>query len=571
MIEDLGCGALRALSSYVKNRGHSSRVIFLPRRYSEGWGESISYRFPYSARTLEQVAKLCANSDIVGLSLMSCHFDNAVYLTEYLKKTINKPVIWGGVHPTIKPMECLNYADMVCVGEGELVLSALLERLGNGSTIEDVSVSGLITRANNKFSAANRLCNLDELGYPDFDMANQFVLYDGNVVPLNGEIYARYMNYSYRTTVCRGCLHDCSYCCNNVFKKLNTGKSPPIRWRSIDLQIEELRRARELMPGISQIDFADDTFLARPYEQIEAFARRYRDEIGLDFRILTSPLTVTHEKIKVLAEAGLRFIGIGVQSADEPTRRLYKRKESLERIKQAESVIRAVAKETSTDIMIRYDFIVDNPWTGEVDVEQSVRFALSLERPNELCVFSLVFYPETELYHKAKADGIIKDDLNESYRVTQLVPKGTYMNELLLLLSIGVPKWLVKLLLRIRGCPAILVRLMRKIFTVLIRNPRIFWFFLFMRFRHNRKQTFLRVWQKIKLDRRGRKLASILPRFEGRAGQISAGSISESGLPAGYAVKIVTPVVSVDISETGRRRQQSGFFFSARQAGRKCP
>lgn len=29
------------------------------------------------------------------------------------------PIIWGGIHPTIRPDECFEYADMVCVGDGE--------------------------------------------------------------------------------------------------------------------------------------------------------------------------------------------------------------------------------------------------------------------------------------------------------------------------------------------------------------------------------------------------------------------------------------------------------------------
>ena len=39
------------------------------------------------------------------------------------------PVLWGGMHPTLSPLESIQYADMVLKGEGELALLEFVQAL----------------------------------------------------------------------------------------------------------------------------------------------------------------------------------------------------------------------------------------------------------------------------------------------------------------------------------------------------------------------------------------------------------------------------------------------------------
>jgi anaerobic magnesium-protoporphyrin IX monomethyl ester cyclase len=520
LIEDIGCNSLRYLSSYLKLKGHKTKLIFLCRKYSEGWGEGESYRYPFEQGILEKIAELSSSSGMIGISLMSCHFDNAIYITRFLKERFNKPVIWGGVHPTIRPLECLKYADAVCVGEGEQSIAELLNQLDSGIPIHKTAVQGILVKGNAQVIASPKLENLDELGYPDFDMVNQYVLYNGQIVKLSGRIFSDYLRYSYRTQVSRGCLFACTYCCNNVFKKLDGNKISPIRWRSLEKQIEELKAAKKFMYRLSEIDFSDDTFLTRSYEDIRKFAIRYKEEIGEIFSVLSIPTSVTYEKIKALAEAGLYQIGIGIQSAHRQSREMYNRKETLPEIINAIDIINRVSKEIGRKIIIRYDFIVDNPWTGEKDVEESIRFALSFKKPYRLCIFSLVFYAGTELYEKAKADGIIKDDLNDAYRITQLIPKPTYMNEIFLLMKFGAPKWLVRLLLNSNKKSLPLVKFLRRVSRFLIWYPTMVKYFFTERLKNNKKLVLSIVIGSIKKSFKSKKIAQRMPQFKGKAGEI---------------------------------------------------
>lgn len=518
LIEDVGCTNLRYLSSYIRSHGHTTRLVFLPRLFSEGWPENESYKYPYSPEVLEQIGEISGDSDLVGLSLMTCHLDNAIHVTSFLKQK-GKTVIWGGVHPTINPHECLDYADLVCVGEGECKTVELLDRMAEGHLPEDIQADGILTGKNRQLTAGQVIHNLDELGFPDFDMDHQYMLYENSVVQLDKANFSTYLNHCYRTSLSRGCAYACTYCCNNVFKQLDDGKVKKIRWRSIDDQIEELMHAKTLVSNLSQIDFSDDTFLARPYEKIEEFAARYKEEVGVNFRILSSPLSITPEKIRVLADAGLFFVGMGVQSAYEPVRKIYRRRESLEQVKKAGEIIKKVSAESGKRITIRYDFIIDNPWGGERDVEESIRFAMTLEKPLELSIFSLVFYPGTELYKRAKEEGLISDELNEIYRVTQLLPKPTYMNEVFVLLGLGCPKWIINFFLS-RNLGMKPVRLAQVFCRYGISYPATIRFFLFERFRDNRRAILVRASRKIAKRLGSRKIVRDAPRFEGRPGEV---------------------------------------------------
>jgi len=479
LIEDVSCINLRYLSSYIRSKGHTTKLVFLPRLYSEGWSSDESYKYPYSSSVLYQLEHLCSSSDIIGISLMSCHFDNAVHITKFLKK-LNKPIIWGGIHPTISPYECLEYADLVCIGEGENCVVDLLNHIEKHSNINNIAIPGILTGKDQHITVGKQINNLDELGTPDYEMTHQYVLYKDNIVQLNNTILSDCFNGRYRTSFSRGCIHSCSYCCNNVLKKLYNNTLNTIRWRSVDNQIKELKWAKTNIKGITRIEFSDDTFLSRSHDKIAEFAIKYEQEMGLPFTVLSTPLALSYDKLKVLTHVGLNNIGIGVQSVYEPIRKMYKRKETTQQILNASMIISAVSKENETlqvknPITIRYDFITDNPWGGEIDTKENIKFAMTLKKPRHIRIFSLLFYHGTELYEIAKAEGFIKDELNEIYRTTQLSPKYTYMNEVFLLLSLNCPEFIIKILIndkvKIRSMK--LVRLLKLIMNATHRSKNV--------------------------------------------------------------------------------------------------
>ena len=133
---EIMCIGVRLLSACLRQAGHETRVIFLPLRDSRR--QAAVSRLHYPQVVLDDVTELCQDAGLVGLSLMTNQFLQAVAVTEHLKRELTVPVIWGGVHPTVSPEECLVYADMVCVGEGEETLIELVDRLAQGESYHDL-------------------------------------------------------------------------------------------------------------------------------------------------------------------------------------------------------------------------------------------------------------------------------------------------------------------------------------------------------------------------------------------------------------------------------------------------
>jgi anaerobic magnesium-protoporphyrin IX monomethyl ester cyclase len=106
----------RLLSSWLRSMGHGARLVFLP---SPGGGK------PCASQAARALAELCRNSDFVGLTVFTSDFNLSVQLSQAVRRHTDAGIIWGGIHPTARPIECLEHADLVCVGEGELALKSL--------------------------------------------------------------------------------------------------------------------------------------------------------------------------------------------------------------------------------------------------------------------------------------------------------------------------------------------------------------------------------------------------------------------------------------------------------------
>tara|TARA_B100000315_G_scaffold150010_1_gene138704 strand:- start:58 stop:726 length:669 start_codon:yes stop_codon:yes gene_type:complete len=123
-------------------------------------------------------------------------------------------------------------------------------------------------------------------------------------------------------------------------------------------------------------------------------------------------VNVSQDKLAVLVEGGLTELRMGIQTASERTKKLYKRNYANKTVKRAINIIHEF-KDTITPT---YDIIVNNPWETDEDQSETLQFLTQIPGPYRLNMFALTFYPETDLYRKAVADRIVKDDLNDVYR-----------------------------------------------------------------------------------------------------------------------------------------------------------
>ena len=457
---DISAFGVRSLSSYLRKNGHDTRIIFLPGSIGS-LREEGSFVYRYSDSVIQQIIELCKDSNLIGVSFMSNYFDRAMQVTESIKRELDIPVIWGGIHPTSSPEESIKHADIVCLGEGEETLLELLQKMEKGLDFSDIK--GLWFNKSHgviKNKLREPFSDLDRLPFFDFSLRDHYILDPAadNIVPLDIERFKKILprlphpdnklKIAYRTMTDRGCPHKCSYCnISNQKEMYDEMGSKYFRARSVNNFINELVEIKERFPFIEAIQFFDDTFFARPLHEIEEFSKIYKERIGLPFYCQGSPNTITEKKMEYLVNAGMVYVEMGIQTGSERIKHLYNRNESNEKIIKATEIIsRHIPKILPPD----YHIILDNPWETQEDVMDTVNLLMQVPKPYGLCISSLVFFPQTPLYIKAKKEGLIKDEVSDIYRKPFYIPpRKTYANFLIYLLTFQhLPKWFLNLLVK---------------------------------------------------------------------------------------------------------------------------
>ncbi len=426
-IHDFG---LRIISACLKQAGHDVDMFFLMQEFYT----------KYSETAMNNLVKLTKGSDLVGISVMTNYFNNAIQITRKLRNNYDFPILWGGIHPTIRPEESLDYADMVCIGESEETLVELADKIQNKQYYYDVKGMGFNDKGKKIVNGSRALPgtknaaiikSLDQIPFQDYDYRSHFILKGENIVRMDQEIIKQCAAGVYFTLTTRGCPFGCTYCVNNTFLAMYPHQKP-IRKRSVDNVIMELQEVKSKLPFTEIIEFGDDAFFLMSVDEIKELSKKYKEQIGLPLWVTgTTPNTLTKEKLSLLVDAGLVEIRMGVQSAAERTKKFYKRPHSNPQVANAMKMI----NEYKDTVKVDYDIILDSPWDTDEDSIETLMFLSKLPTPFRLNLFSLVFYPETDIYREAKKEGLIKDDLKDVYNKSYAECKNTYLNKLFSLLN----------------------------------------------------------------------------------------------------------------------------------------
>jgi radical SAM superfamily enzyme YgiQ (UPF0313 family) len=411
---------IRSISSYLKSQGHQVNLVFLALQKSN---PGHFHRGMYSPEVMQDLIQLCGDSDLVGFTLMTNYFLRVRELTRRVKKELDVPVAWGGIHPTLRPEESLQYADIVCLGEGEEAALDLADRIKSGG-YEDIpniwiKKNGRIIK--NPIRPLEH--DLDKYPFQDYDYSSHYILKDNRILPMDRELFkfsfpredeTGITRAMYHVYTVRNCPHDCTYCSNSAMKDFYRGKGPFVRKRSLNNVIREIKEMTDQYDFIQNISILDETFFVRTQKEIETFSRLYREEgINRAISCSLSPHTLTDGKLKPLVEAGLFRVSVGIQSLSGRTlQEIYNRPTPMSLIKKTIHLVNKYNNQVRRPV---YHLIVDNPYESKESLKTSIEFVMSLPARTKFNIYPLVLYPGTELYNRAKRDGFIRDEIKEIY------------------------------------------------------------------------------------------------------------------------------------------------------------
>ncbi len=383
------------ISSVLKSGGHQTRLFMDPLLFDDDviTLRRLSRKLDFKKFIIRELKAY--NPDLIGMSVVTDFYYWACEMAQLIKKEMDVPVIFGGIHPTSVPERVIkkDFVDMVCVGEGEYPMLELADSLAAGKI--DYSIKNLWFKKDGKIirnEVRPLIKDLDELPPPDKE-----IFYS------QSPHYIR--TYPYIVMTGRGCPYECSYCCHSLLKELYRERGRYLRQRSVENVIEELSRAKTKY-GIRNVVFLDDCF-GRDRKWLEKFTAEYREKVKLDYLCVMHPDDITPQTLDLLKTSRCKGIFLGIQSWNEDVRR-----DILGRHTPNEKLLRAIslAQEAGIDIMV--DNIFDLPGLKAEDVFTSARIYTKI-KPTRIYYYMLRYYPNTRITRQASREGWISPQRHE--------------------------------------------------------------------------------------------------------------------------------------------------------------
>ncbi len=320
-------------------------------------------------------------------------------------RALGVPQIIGGPHPTHAPEETIPHVDALVIGEGEGAMMDIVRHLATRSSLAGIPNTWVNTPDGVvKTAKRDLIADLDAVPLPDWGLFGQTHYRQSYISRIMGgvEVVAAIEGS-------RGCPFTCSYCSNEALMGQYAGQGKWRREKSPERIVEELEAFRAQWGRLDFVYWVDEIWMTG-LDRLKRFRDLYKPQIGAPFSIMERPECITEEKVRVSADAGLRFIAIGLESGDEDLRTgLLNRRTRLETLEQAFLLPK------KHGIKVHAFTMVGLPGQDVRSMLKTWRFMRRV-RPNS-AQFT-VFYPlkGTRLYHQTVATGMYRpSEMGEDY------------------------------------------------------------------------------------------------------------------------------------------------------------
>jgi len=321
----------------------------------------------------------------VGYTITTYLFHQTLRWIKALKETVNVPVVVGGVHVGIYPLETLAHEviDYGVTGEAEVSLVPLLTALSRGR--DPGGVPGVVYRnpAGTPVvtAAPHVLEHVDDAPFPARHLIDNSLYYS---------FVSKYKNFSPIITS-RGCPYRCIFCEQG---------SRAFRGRSASNVVDELEVGVK-EHGVREFDFFDSSFTIDKTRVLAVCDEIRRRKLDMIWSARSRPDCVDRDTLKAMARAGCTRIYYGIESGNSGILETLRKHSDLNQIREVLEETRRAGIDT-----FGY-FMIGSPGETPETVEQTIRFAVELGL--DYAQFSKVTpMPATELYemylHETKRD-----------------------------------------------------------------------------------------------------------------------------------------------------------------------
>jgi anaerobic magnesium-protoporphyrin IX monomethyl ester cyclase len=384
--ESLG---LEYLSAVLKRAGHQTALALDPGLFGENdnvicWPR-LERLFDPREALLAEIAAF--GPDAVGFSVYTNTYRWSLAMAAEIKRRLDVPIVFGGTHATLVPDEVMTNAavDFAVVGEGEEAAVELVDALAAGR--DATRIANVWARRGGQVVAnAPRppIHDLDGLPLPD------------------KSLFAEEINFSddYLLLTSRGCVFNCSYCCESAINRLYGGRF--YRRRSVDSVMRELVEMKRRF-RFREVMF-NDAILFADKDWLRDLMARYRREIGVRFRCFGQVRLLDEEVGQLLKDGGCYAVEFGVQTMNEVVRR-----EVLNRRETNRHNARAFRFLDDLGISYDVDHIFGLPHESPADHAYAARFYSRWRHLNRIKCHNLTYFPTLGIVDLARREGLLTE------------------------------------------------------------------------------------------------------------------------------------------------------------------
>lgn len=325
----------------------------------------------------EQIAGdiVAQKADIIGFPVYLWNRGDCCALVQRLRQLCPQLLlIGGGPEATADPAGLLQQApfDLLAVGEGELTLAELLERLASGVSLEGLPGTARLVEGQLQLVPRAKIEDLDQLASPY--LAG---LLDDHIS--NGMVWQ----------LSRGCPYACEFCYDGMGDR---------KVRRYPLERLEAELQYLVAHGAAQVFALDSTFNTDK-KRAKTLLRLIRDRApGVHFHFEVRHELLDKEQAQLFAELTCS-LQIGLQSADPAVAG------GVGRVFDRADFSRKVMLLNDSGATFGFDLIYGLPNDSLDRFREGLNFALSLY-PNHLDIFPLSVLPGTAVGTKAAAIGL---------------------------------------------------------------------------------------------------------------------------------------------------------------------
>jgi len=352
-----------------------------------------------------ELNNLLKNDDIVcaGITTLTGYqIFFALQIARYVKiLRPDIPIVFGGIHPSLKPAETLasELIDFVVIGEGELTFDKLVRTLITQSDYKKIDFSQISALGYKK--NGNIIINPKTTDFYDLSKAPALPYHLIDIKKYVGKS-AQNTGNSFLVEAGRGCAHNCIFCFNASFNKR--------RWRAmtVDKIIEQIQTLY-LNYKITGFFIVDDSFFTNINRVFEFCNELKKIDANIQWCAeanLSDLLRLNDLQIKDLENSGLNWLSVGVESGSQKIIDKLNKKITITQLFEFNERIK------NYKINIRYNFMCGYIWEDEEDIDDTINVCLKLTKNSKKIMTQPLYVatplPGTEYLELAKKSGFIE-------------------------------------------------------------------------------------------------------------------------------------------------------------------